>query len=339
MTLHVRSARRAARAVILLTLAAALPAGAATTGAKPVTHAPPAKAVAPPSPTSATPPSATTAAAADSGMTLHGGQEGTVFKSLTIQGEDRIRYEVERPALHLELDPEKAPGLDWGSARDVLERTQPDLATPLTGLSAHDPSPCLARPWLSGFATGAVARFQPAVKGVERWKLLVVDSHGETVAAFEGRGEPSREIVWDGRTKGGSPVVPGLTYSYVFEAYDKAGNKRNFVGEGFKVSAYRLDSADGPLLVFNGGELATSGDAVAPIVLEAASWLNQTPRPRQVIRVTASARTGDQANALATTVTRGLQGHVLGDPARLQPVAEIRPDAPEGGTVRIAFTK
>ena len=35
-------------------------------------------------------------------------------------------------------------------------------------------------------------------------------------------------------------VTPGLTYSYVFEAFDRAGNKRNIVGPGFTVPAYRI---------------------------------------------------------------------------------------------------
>src|SRR5262249_26877882 len=56
----------------------------------------------------------------DSAYTLKGGSEGTVFKSLTVEGEDRIRFDIERPELQIDLDPSKAPGLDWGSARDVL---------------------------------------------------------------------------------------------------------------------------------------------------------------------------------------------------------------------------
>jgi len=59
------------------------------------------------------------------------------------------------------------------------------------------------------------------VKGTERWKLTVADSRGQTVALFEGKGDPPKEIVWDGRSVSGVPVTPGITYSYVFEAVDK----------------------------------------------------------------------------------------------------------------------
>ncbi len=287
--------------------------------------------------------------AEDSTLTLRGGQEGTVFKSLTVEGEDRIHFDFDRPELKVELDPTSAPGLDWGSARDVLDRTVPDLGAPLVALSAHEPSPYVAHPWLSHFASGVVARFRPDVQGVESWKLTIVNARGETVATYSGRGEPPREIAWDGRSQGGAPVVPGLTYSYVLEAHDKAGNKRNFVGQGFRVSAYRLEGPEGPLMVLSARELpvlapgrslaAASAGATPPILLEAATWLNQRPKAGQPVRVTATARSSEEAQALADNVTRWMAPHLIGDPARIQAVAEVQPDTPEGGTVQIASAR
>jgi hypothetical protein len=283
----------------------------------------------------------------DSAYTLKGGQEGTVFKSLTVEGEDRIRFDIERPPVHMDLDPDSAPGLDWGSAQDVLDRTVPDLSASLLTTSAHDPCPWIAHPWLTNFASGAVARFRPDLKGVESWKLTIVNARGEAVASYQGHGEPPREIAWDGRSAGGAPVVPGLTYSYVLEAHDKAGNKRNFVGEGFTVNAYRLDTPNGPTLAFSGRQLpsqdprrAASADASAmPLLVEAVSWLNQAPNPARPIRVTATARTMDQAQSLASRVASQIAPHLIGDPSRLQATAEVRPDAPEGGNVVIACLK
>jgi hypothetical protein len=282
----------------------------------------------------------------DSSYTLKGSAEGTVFKSLTVQGEDRIRYDIERPPLSIDLDPSKAPGLEWGSARDVLDRTVPDLGAPLLAGSALERSPWVGHPWLSAFASGAVARFRPELKGVVSWKLTIVNARGEAVASYQGRGEPPREIVWDGRSQGGAPVVPGLTYSYVLEAHDRAGNKRNFVGEGFKVSAYRLTTPAGPMLTFAGKELPstdprrpTTDTGSAPLLIEAASWINQAPNSNKVVRVTATARSYDEANALALMVARQMAPHLIGDASRLQTTAEVRPDSPEGGTVMIACAK
>lgn len=277
----------------------------------------------------------------DSSMTLRGGQEGTVFKTLTVEGEDRIHVDYERPELEVDLAPEKAPGLELGTARDVMDRSVPDVMGPMVATSAQDPCPYLGRPWLRTFATGTLARFRPDVKDVERWRLVVADSRGQAIATWQGKGTPPREIEWDGHGDKGTNAIPGLTYSHVLEAYDEAGNKRNFVGEGFQVPAYRLDTAQGPVLLFSGRDVAVSGAARdsrahPPIVLETASWLNQSVAPTQPIRVTVTARNAEQGNAVAADVTRRLSTLVLGDPGRVQGTVHVEPDAPEGGIVRIA---
>ncbi len=290
-----------------------------------------------------------TAATPDSSMTLKAGQTGTEFRSMTIEGEDRVHVDFGRPELNLDLDPESVPGLARGTAMDVLDRTRSDWSSPLLALSAQARSPYVGRPWLREFATGPVARFRPAVKGVVRWKLLVADSRGETVASFDGTGDPPKEIAWDGRTKSGAPVTPGLTYSYVFEAHDRAGNKRNFVGQGFSVSLYRIETPAGQVLVMSGRDLASAETGfagfgagarmgskdVSPIFLEVASWLNQSTMVREPLRVAVVARSLDQATMLASRAVTALSGRVIGDPARIQTVTQIAPDAPEDGVLRI----
>ncbi len=298
--------------------------------------------------TSATTATATsTTSESDGAESLKGGQEGTVFKSLTVEGEDRVHLEFDRPDLDLALDPSHAPGLDWGSAKDVLERTTPDVTAPLLRDSGRQPMPYLARPWLAAFGSGTVARFQPEVAGVERWKLTIADSRGRSVASYSGRGTPPKDLSWDGRASDGTPVMPGLTYSYVFEAFDRAGNKRNIVGKGFTVSAYRFGTPEGPVLSFCGDSLWSAGagmglgmrtdsDRTPDLLLEAASWLNQSERTTQPFRVTATARSRDQAEGLANRVTKGLGPLVAGGPARLRAITVVQADAPGGGVVTIA---
>ena len=283
------------------------------------------------------------------GITLRGGQERTDFKTMTIEGEDRVHVDVERPVLQLDLDASKVHGLESGTAADVLNRVSPDLTTKYLALSATQPTPYLGRPWLRQFATGPVAKFQPNVKGVERWKLVVADSKGELVRTFEGKGDPPKEITWDGRTQNGKLVTPGLTYSYYMEAFDKAGNKRNFVGEGFKVSAYRADTPAGPVLVFSGISViasqkssygmgsALANRAVAPVILETVSWLNQSTRVQQPVTIAVSARSYEQANLIAKQVGMTMTDLALGDPSRIKAVAEVAPDAADGGVVRVSL--
>jgi hypothetical protein len=271
-------------------------------------------------------------------MTMRGGQDGTAFQSLTVQGEDRVHFEIERPPLDLTLDPTTAPGLDWGSPTDVLDRTVPDGVAPMLSASSSTLTPFLARPWLRQFSRGDVARFHPQLEQVESWRLTVADSRGTAVRSFEGKGKPPEQIVWDGRSSSGQPVQPGLTYSYVLEARDRAGNKRNFVGQGFKVAAYGFQSADGPVLAFTNPRAASSSrDARLPsgLVLEAASWLNQSVSTKPV-RITATARSFEAADALANETARGLTPLLLGNPARVQTQVQVQPDAYESGAVQIA---
>ena len=286
---------------------------------------------------------ANSAAGADSSrdMVLKGGDEGTVFRTLTVQGEDRIHIEVERPELRLDVDPAKAPGLDRGTVSDVLDRTTPDFESPLLASTARDPSPWVAHPWLAHFPSGAVARFRPTVTHVERWKLLVVNARAESVAVFQGEGDPPREIAWDGRSTGGRPVLPGSSYSYLFEARDKAGNKRHFVGESFRVDSFRYDTPQGPTLVFAGTELERAGaspwgaDEVPPIVMQLVTELNQEPSERTV-RIEVTARSADEANTLGRRLMRWMSPHLLGDPARLESVGFVASDAPAGAAVKVS---
>lgn len=287
----------------------------------------------------------------DSTMRLRGGEEGTALRSMTIEGEDRVHIDFERPALDLRFDLERVPGLERGTALDVLDRTLPDLMTPMLAASSRTPSPYTGHPWLHQFASGSVARFRPNVKGTESWKLAIANSHGEMVAAYEGRGEPPKEIAWDGRSQDGAPVVPGLIYSYVFEARDRAGNKRNFVGDGFAVSAYRLDSPAGPTLVFSGRDLlpasgsganlgtrsSTAAGNTLLLLIEAASWLNQSARVQEPVQVRVNARSFEQAKTLAGRTSDSLTSLLLGGAARIQVITNVSPDAPEEGSIAIGI--
>ena len=328
----VPSRRVRALVVVVLALAAAGVAGATPGSSAPAAGKKAAAKV-------ATKPAPTAEPAND--LVLKGGDEGTVFRTLTVQGEDRIHIEVERPTLRLDVDPAKAPGLERGTVADVLGRTTPDLEAPLLASSARAETPWVAHPWLSHFPSGAVARFRPAVTNVARWRLLVVDARAESVAVFQGEGNPPREIAWDGRSSDGRPVLPGTSYSYVFEARDKAGNKRHFVGEGFRVDSFRYDTPQGPTLVFAGSELARPGgapwgaDEAPPIVIQVASELNQQPSERTV-RIEVTARSTEEANALGRRLMRWMGPHLLGDPGRLESVGFVASDAPVGAAVKVS---
>ena len=280
---------------------------------------------------------------ADSTMKLHGGEEGTIFKSLRIEGEDRVRIEFDRPSLNLTLDPRTAPGLEFEIVIAALDRVGHNLMTPYIGQSAVTRGPLFNRPWFDVFASGSVVRFRPVLEGVERWRLDVADSRGQTVMSYEGKGKPPKEINWDGRTIDGTPAPPGLTYSYVLEAYDRAGNKRNFVGDGFQIPPYLVENEQGFAMLFAGKDLrmpataSNHGAVPAPVLLDAATRINQSEKSLVPIRIQVTARSFEEAKRIADGIVAGLTPLLVGDPARLQPVTLVAPDAPDAATVMIAI--
>lgn len=277
-------------------------------------------------------------AAPDSTMALEGGRDGTVFRSLTVEGENRVQIRFERPDLTVDIDPSTAPGLDWGTPMDVLNRTVPDLTGPLLETSRTMPSPYGPRPWLSAYRTGPVAEFTFAMEDVARWNLTVVDSRGTEVARFEGKKNPPERLAWDGRQLDDSPALPGLTYSYVLEAFDKAGNRRRFVGEGFGIEAYRTDG-DRPEFLVSGDQWRTAGRRTAPVpsafLLEAASWINRVAGPAEPVLVTATAGTYAEALALGDQVANELRPLLPGDDVRVAVAAVAQPGTPRGGILGI----
>ena len=280
----------------------------------------------------------------DSGMVLEGGKEGTVLKRMTIEGEDRFRIEFERPSLKIVLDPAKAPGLDWDNTWEILAEGEIDLRVPLIELSAGESSPYFPRPWLDEYADGDIVQFRPALTDVERWRLLIADSRSGEVRSFEGKGKPPKEISWNGLSSVGTPMPPGYTYSYIVEAWDRAGNKRNFVGRGFGLPAYRIETQEGLVFLFPGSDLGSRNSTrtstrttPAPVLLEAASRINQESGTERKIRIVVTARTYDQAGGIAETITESLSSLLLGNPARIQHVTDVQADAPEAGTVAIVL--
>jgi hypothetical protein len=278
-------------------------------------------------------------AAADSSLSLEGNRDGTVFRSLTIEGENRVQIEFARPELAVDLDPATAPGLTWGTPMDVLNRTVPDLTGPLLDTSSNLRAPYGVSPWLSAYRTGPVARFHFDMKDVDRWNLQVVDSRGTEVARFQGKKNPPRTLDWDGWQLDGSPALPGLTYSYVLEAFDKAGNRRRFAGEGFGIEAYRLEGDEGPRFLVSGEQWRASARGADPVpsafLLETASWLNLRTGPAEPVLITATAGSYAEALSLGDQVAAALRPLLPGDDVRVAVAAMTQPGTPPGGILQI----
>lgn len=280
-----------------------------------------------------TPKKATTAPP-DSTIRIDAGAPGKNFNSITVEGEDRVRVQFDRPELKLDVDPSKAPGLDWESVWAALGADEFNFVDPMLKRSAYERSPYAPRPWLDSFHNGAVATFRPQVNGVEKWGLEVADSRGKTVARFQGDGKPPKEITWDGTTIDGKPARSDLTYSYVLSATDKAGNKRSFVGDSFQVPPHVVENKNGVSMSFSVPVESVQDRVPDAIVLEAATRLNHSTAPNTPVRVEVTAPTFNLAKSIADEVVATLQPHLYGEASRITVVTNV--DA--GGADRASVT-
>lgn len=275
-------------------------------------------------------------APSDSSLGLRAKEEVTDLRRLRIEADNQVQIRFERPALHIDLDPEHAPGLQWGSVLDVLDRTETDLVRPLLATTAGEANPYLARPWLDGFQTDTVARFRPAVDGAASWSLVIADSRGKSVRTFAGSGKPPAEIAWDGRADDETFAPVGPVYSYVLTAADRAGNKRNFVGDAFELPPYRTNSEESPHFLFTGAHL-TDATSTPLLLVEIASRVNRSPEIDRAVNVHVAARTQTEADALAARISAWLEPRIVDGSRRLMTTTEVASDAPVAGGVQVAF--
>jgi len=170
-----------------------------------------------------------------------------------------------------------------------------------------------------------------------------VDSRGREVVQFEGRKNPPRRLEWDGRKQDGTLALPGLTYSYVLEAFDKAGNKRRFVGEGFQIEAYRRDHGNSQEFLISGSQWTdaerTARPGASAYLLETASWLNMRTGAGDPVTVTATAGSYAEAQALGDKVAAELRPLIPGDGTRVAVAAIVEPGTPPGGILNIRTGK
>ncbi len=276
--------------------------------------------------------------ATETPMALSRDGKGTVLRSFTIEGEDRVSIKFDRPDITLDISPRSAPGLGWEYAWDRVE-----VFPAVTARTAMDRTLFTGRPWLQEFAQDDVVVFQPEAPEMASWKLTIVDSRGKPAVVRQDQGTPPASLVWDGRRDDGEPAWPGLTYSFILETVDPAGNERTVSGRGFSLPAYRLTGEKENVLVFSGNQITNADPAAAaidlpstPLLIEAASWLNQAPGLTAPIEVRAIVRSRGQGQYLAGLVSDALAEMVCGDPQRISVVVNVVEDAPDRGVLEVA---
>jgi hypothetical protein len=272
-------------------------------------------------------------------LVLGAEEGGSSLGSITVEGENRISIEFDRPTLDPDLDAREVSGLVWSDPLLTIEEADPDPVAPILRHALAAPSAHPARPWLAMLATPPVAKFRPDLDGVSRWQLRVMDARGTDLTALAGEGNPPESIPWDGLGPGEKPVLPGITLTHVIDATDRAGNQRTFQGGTFTLPAYQTASGDTALALVPVAALqaAGTGGAPSPWLQEIADRIHEHAALDAPVEVRVHGRTYKPAMQAAEDLVARLQGILLGPSVRIRAVAVVDESAPVEPVAVVAY--
>jgi len=111
-------------------------------------------------------------------------------------------------------------------------------------------------PWLPPIVAQPVVVFFPQEReGMIEWELVITDYQGEEVKKFSGKGRPPERIEWDGVDRNHRTLKVGFPCSYVYTAVDVGTNSHTYMGETFKVNAFKYPREDDLVVDIVNGKL------------------------------------------------------------------------------------
>lgn len=152
-------------------------------------------------------------------------------EEVEIKGKFKGKITEKKPMVKLFFDPFEALAAYIKKGEYIYDKQlqmNSDLATTIYPTLASEQ---VIKPWLHGIVRDEISLFNPVYgSDVREWKLFIKDEKGSLFKQWEGEGAPPRNIFWDGRSKDGVMLNPGITYIYSAEAKDALGNVSKVIG-------------------------------------------------------------------------------------------------------------
>lgn len=198
-------------------------------GAKPAA----AKKTAPTTKKAPTPPPPDQPAPSAAAPATGGASENLGSYEVTGQAKDKVLIEKSSPEIKLDVKE---------VVDSVTDKTEQLLERPRTIPDQEDydhfdrlTSNQTARPWLPDLAEPPLISFQPAPPKttVTGWRLEVTNDLGEVIKIISGKGNPVKEIVWDGIDAKGQMIRVAAAYSFRFITIDEFQNTHTTLGKAF----------------------------------------------------------------------------------------------------------
>jgi hypothetical protein len=155
--------------------------------------------------------------------------------SLEVTGRAKDKVEIEKVSRDAVIEVRDLVDSVTDKTENLLDKPRPVPAEEDFARFDRLASVQTARPWLPDLVEPPLISFQPAPaqSTVLGWRLEVTDDTGEIVHTITGKGNPVKEIVWDGFNKKGEMIRVATAYSFRFITVDEFKNTHTTLGKAF----------------------------------------------------------------------------------------------------------
>ncbi|MBL8023783.1 MAG: hypothetical protein JNK54_05815 [Elusimicrobia bacterium] len=155
--------------------------------------------------------------------------------SMEVTGQAKDKVAIEKVTPEIKVDIKELVDSVTDKTEKLLEQSRPIPSEEDFRRFDRIDSQQTARPWLPDLVEPPLISFQPAPAQttVVAWRLEVADDKGDIVHTLSGKGNPVKEIVWDGFNKDGKMIRVSSAYSFRFITVDEFKDTHTTLGKAF----------------------------------------------------------------------------------------------------------
>lgn len=155
--------------------------------------------------------------------------------SMEVTGQAKDKVAIERVTPEIKVDIKELVDSVTDKTEKLLEQSRPIPSEEDFRRFDRIDSQQTARPWLPDLVEPPLVSFQPAPAQttVVAWRLEVADDKGDIVHTIVGKGNPVKEIVWDGFNRDGKMIRVSSAYSFRFITVDEFKDTHTTLGKAF----------------------------------------------------------------------------------------------------------
>jgi hypothetical protein len=160
---------------------------------------------------------------------------GDSLGSLDVVGQAKDKVNIEKVSPEIKVDMKELVDSVTDKTEKLLDQTRTIPSDEDFRRFDSVQTQQTARPWLPDLVEPPLISFQPspAETAVVAWRLEVTDDKGDVIHTITGKGNPVKEIVWDGFNRKGDMIRVASAYSFRFITVDELKGTHTTLGKAF----------------------------------------------------------------------------------------------------------